>query len=290
MLKKEKYRYYANLEGWVSIILNTLLFILKYWAGIVTGSVAIIADAWHTLSDSVSSVVVITGARMATKPADKKHPYGHGRFELIASLIIGILLVIIAFHFFVDSIGELRDKKMTSYGMPAIIAMVASIVFKEGLAQLAFYAGRKTNSRSLKADAWHHRSDALSSVIILAGVFLGDIFWWIDGVLGILVSLFIAYTAYDILKDTVSPLMGEKPDEELVTRIKEIAGTNVGQNINIYNIKVHDYGHHTEMICHIYLPPDMSLEKAHDIATKIEDAIEDELNIITTIHMEPVIN
>lgn len=284
----EKYKYYAYLEGWLSIVLNTLLFILKYWAGIVTGSVAIIADAWHTLSDSISSAVVIAGAKVSTKPADKKHPFGHGRFELIASMIIGMFLVIIAFNFFMESVKELQGHEAISFGLPAIIAMVVSVVFKEGLARFAVFAGKRTGSKSLKADAWHHRSDAISSVIILIGIFLGDYYWWIDGILGILVSLFIAYAAYEILKDTISPLLGEKPDDKMVVRIKEIAEKKVDHNIFLHDIKIHEYGHHTELICHLSLPPDMSLEQAHNIATKIEDAIEDELDIYATIHMEPI--
>ena len=171
----------AYIEGWLSIFTNIILFGLKYWAGIVTGSVAIIADAWHTLSDSISSVIVLIGIKISDKPADKEHPFGHGRAELIASMIIGVLLAIIAFNFVLESIEKLKDHESVVYGKLAIIVTIVSILSKEMLAQYAFWAGRKIKSPILKADGWHHRSDAISSILILIGIFIGKYFWWVDG-------------------------------------------------------------------------------------------------------------
>ena len=173
--------------GWVSIFTNLALFGLKYWAGLVSGSVALIADAWHTLSDSISSVLVIGGVKLSQKPADKSHPFGHGRYELIATIIIGCLLIWVSYNFIVESVEKLQNKESASYGAFAIIATIISVISKEGLAQYSFYIGRKTNSRVVSADGWHHRSDAISSIVILVGIFIGRYFWWADGVLGILV-------------------------------------------------------------------------------------------------------
>ncbi|UCH14583.1 MAG: cation transporter [Bacteroidales bacterium] len=279
---------YAYIEGWMSISINILLFALKYWAGIVSNSIAIIADAWHTLSDSISSVIVLIGVKISNKPADKKHPFGHGRAELIASVIIGVILAIIGFDFFVNSIEKLRDKERATYGVLAIVAIVASIILKELLAQYAFWAGKKTDIKSLKADGWHHRSDALSSVIILAGVFLNKYFWWVDGILGILVAVFIFYAAYEILKNGINPLIGEVPDIELINKVKVISDRVAGQKTNIHHIHIHKYGHHTEITFHIRLPKDYIFEKVHNIATGIEISIKEELNIEATIHMEPL--
>jgi cation diffusion facilitator family transporter len=274
--------------GWISIVVNIGLFALKYWAGIVTDSIAITADAWHTLSDSLTSVIVIIGIKISTKPADREHPFGHGRAEWIASIIIGILLVLIAFNFFSESIKRLRSHESVQYGIFAIAVTIISILMKEALAQYAIWAGETTGSKAVKADAWHHRSDALSSLIILIGIFFNKFFWWVDGVLGIIVALLILYAAFDILKDSVNPILGTQPDENLILRIKEICRDTVNVDVHAHHFHLHDYGGHAELTFHIRLSQKMTLEDAHNIATKIENAIKARLDIETTIHVDPV--
>lgn len=280
-------QFIANLEGWLSVGLNLVLFVLKFWAGIVTGSIALIADAWHTLSDSVTSVIVIIGFRYKKKPADSEHPFGHGRAELIASLIIGVMLVVIAFDFVMQSIAVLRSQEQVRFGTIAIVATVVSIVAKELMAQFGFWAARTVNSNALRADAWHHRSDALSSLIILAGIFISPYFWWIDGALGIAVAIFITYTAYEIMADAVNPLLGEIPDPDLVRKIVRICDEEIKADTRPHHFHIHNYGDHTELTFHLKLDGAYSLDHAHDIATEIEERINEELNIETTIHMEP---
>ncbi|MFP3860356.1 MAG: cation diffusion facilitator family transporter [Bacteroidales bacterium] len=277
----------GNIEGWLSIAGNFFLFGLKYWAGVASGSVALIADAWHTLSDSFSSVIVLLGMRISKKPADKEHPFGHGRAELIASLVIGVLLSVIAFTFIMEGIEKIKTQDSANYGLLALIAVLASIAVKEGLAQFAFRAGKKTGSNTLKADGWHHRTDALSSVLLLAGIFLGDYLWWIDGVLAIIVALMIAYAAYEILKDAIDPLMGEKPTKKLVSQLEEISRKELGYNPEIHHIHIHRYGEHVELTFHVLLSPEMSLKEAHDYIEKLEKKIDEELEMSATIHPEP---
>lgn len=286
-LKSQKLGY---IEGWLSIIVNIFLFGLKYWAGVATGSIAIIADAWHTLTDSISSIIVLIGVKVSSKPADEKHPFGHGRAELIASLIIGVLLAIIAFFFIQQSIEKLKNREAVVFGTFAIVVTVISIVSKEALAQFAIWAGKKTGSTVLKADAWHHRSDAISSVIILVGIFLGKYFWWIDGVLGIIVALLIFYATYEIFRDSVNPLLGKTPDENLIKEVNKICQAINATQMEAHHFHIHEYGNHTELTFHINLSNDVSLEDAHIIATKIENSIREKLNIEATIHMEPLEN
>lgn len=273
--------------GWISILVNTVLFILKFWAGISTGSIAIIADAWHTLSDSLTSIVVVVGIKISAKPADKEHPFGHGRAELIAALVIGVLLSVVAFNFVLEGFQQLRDHTAVSYSSFAIAATIISIVVKEAIAQYAFGVARRTSSRSVRADAWHHRSDAISSLVILAGILLGKHFWWIDGVLGIVVALLIFYAAYDILRDAMNTMMGETPDQELVDQIKAICSSESLLEIKPHHFHIHRYGEHAEMTFHIRLPDGLSLFDSHEIATRIEQRIKNETGIISTIHMEP---
>ncbi len=285
---KKRQNYYGSLEGWISIAVNILLFALKYWAGIVSSSIAIIADAWHTLSDSISSIIVLAGVKISGKPADKEHPFGHGRAELIASVIVGVILALIGFEFIVKGIEKIKNREEAYYGTIAIVVTIISIILKEVLAQYAFWAGKKTNLKSLTADGWHHRSDAVSSVVVLAGIFLGKYYWWIDGVLGILVGLLIFYASYRILNEGISPLIGEEPDAELINKIKKISNKVANAETGLHHLHIHRYGNHTEITFHIRLPKDYNLDKVHNIATIIETNIREELDIEATIHTEPL--
>lgn len=279
---------YINREGWISIIANLLLFGFKYWAGIVTGSLALVADAWHTLSDSVSSIVVLIGGKVSRKPADEEHPFGHGRAEHIAAIIIGVLLAIIAFEFVVNAIGKFSKHEQTVFGTIAWVAVILSIVVKEALAQYAFWAAKKSDSSVLAADGWHHRSDALSSVVILIGISLGGSLWWTDAVLSFIIALMIGWASYKILATEFKSLLGESPSEELVNAIKKSTQKEFDKPLYLHHIHIHKYGEHTELICHIKLSPDLSLHEAHEICTKVETIIFREFGFVSTVHPEPV--
>ncbi len=272
----------------MSIIGNVVLFALKYWAGIVSGSVAILADAWHTLSDSFTSVIVLVSAKISSLPPDDEHPFGHGRANLISSVIIGVLLSVIAFNFLMESITKLSSGESAHYGIIAIAVTAASVIVKELMAMVSIWASKKTKNKALKADGWHHRSDALSSLVILGGIFLNPYFWWIDGALGIIVSIVLFYTSYKVIKEGTYPLLGETPDDETIENLTAVVTRTYGSEINIHHIHIHRYGDHVEMTFHIKLPKEISLQKAHDIVTRIEKSVRDELNIESTIHAEPV--
>ncbi|MCB1158907.1 MAG: cation transporter [Leptospiraceae bacterium] len=274
--------------GWISVIINILLFIIKYIAGIYSASIALMADAWHTLSDSLTSIVMIVGIKIASKPADKEHPYGHGRAEFIATIIIGVFLGIIAYEFLIESIHNLKIKKEAKYGYWAIFVTLISIILKELLARVSILAGKRENISSLKADGWHHRSDAISSVIILLGIFLGKYFWWIDSLLGILVAIFIAYTAYEIIMEAAGTILGEAPEEELIQKIQAMVNGIAGFPVSIHKVHVHNYGSYSEVIIHIELPADWSLRQAHDVADTLEKQLKTQLNMESTIHMDPI--
>jgi cation diffusion facilitator family transporter len=280
------------LEGTVSVIVNTVLFALKFWAGMVTGSIALIADAWHTLSDSLSSVFIIFAVRLSSKKADREHPFGHGRWEHISSIFVAVLLGIVAYDFLEKSITRFRNRDTVVYGTLAIIVTIVSIIVKELLAQFAFYYGRKTDNTVVKADGWHHRSDALSSVIVLAGIItslvFGDKFWWMDSVLGILVALAIFYATVTILKEAITKLLGEEPDNELVSAITERVKAVYHDDLQLHHFHIHNYVLHKELTLHIKLDKNMTIEKSHGIATEIEKMIETDFGIIATIHTEPL--
>lgn len=279
---------FFRIEGWSSVLLNTLLFGAKYWAGISTGSLALIADAWHTLTDSVSSIMVLIGGTMSRKPADENHPFGHGRIEHITAIIIGVLLAIVAFDFMLQATVKIGNREATIYNQMAWIVTIVSILIKEGMAQFAFYAARRTKSSILKADGWHHRTDALSSVLILVGLLVGRSFWWTDALLSVIVAAMIAYASYEILSKEVKTLMGVKPSEEDIAALIRCAEKATPLQVNMHHIHLHTYGDHIELSCHIKLPPQMSLQDAHDICTSIEKAILTDFGYIATVHPEPL--
>jgi cation diffusion facilitator family transporter len=275
-------------EGIVSIIVNTVLFTLKIWAGIITGSIALTADAWHTLSDSISSIFVIAAVKLSFRKADKEHPFGHGRWEQIASIFIAFVLGIIAFSFLENSIAQFKNHQSVQYGMLAVVVTAISILVKEALAQYAFYITRKTGSLSVKADGWHHRSDALSSVVVLAGILFAKQFWWIDSLLGAVIVLMLFYASYGIVKEAVTKLLGEKPPASLIEQVTNEARTVYSREMYLHHFHFHDYIHYQELSFHIRLDPRMSIIDAHRIASEIEEVILYKLNIMATIHVEPL--
>ena len=275
------------MEGWVSIVTNVLLAVLKYWAGVVSGSVALIADAWHTLSDSISSIIIIIGGRISSRPADDTHPFGHGRMEFISTIAVSVMLFIVAFSFLKESIMKFNNHEQAEYGVIALVITIISIIGKEGLAQFAFYCARKSDSMALKADAWHHRTDSISSIIILIGILAGGKIWWMDSILGIIVAIIIAYTAYRLTATTISRILGEKPDKETLRRITEIANEVVKTETYPHHFHLHDYVMHKELTFHLKLSPDLNISEAHRLVSEIEEKIKTELDIETTIHIEP---
>ncbi len=275
-------------EGIVSVIVNTLLFVLKYWAGIVTGSLAIVADAWHTMSDSISSVVLIAATGLSNRKPDKKHPFGHGRWEQIAAIFIGIILAIIAYDFLKDSILRLKEHTSVTFGTIAIVVTCISIVVKEGLAQYAFRLARKTGNVAIKADGWHHRSDALSSIVVLIGILLSKYFWWMDSVLGIIIALMLFYATYTIIRESITKILGEEPSDEIIKQINDVVNQMYPEGLQLHHFHIHNYVTHKEMTFHIRLPRELSLEESHSVATAIEEMIEERFNITSTIHVEPL--
>lgn len=283
-MNKEKAGY---LEGIISIVVNSVLFVLKFWAGIVTGSIALTADAWHTLSDSLSSMIVVIAVKLSSQKPDDEHPFGHGRWEQIAALFIAFLLAVIAFDFLRDSIIQFSNKESTEFGTIAILVTIVSIITKEALAQYAFYVGRKTDNVSIKADGWHHRTDALSSVVVLVGILFANQFWWIDSVLGGVISLMLFYATYEIAKEAINKLLGEKPGPELIEKIKKSIDHYDVEELHLHHFHIHNYVGHRELTFHIKLKNDLSIVEGHKIATDIENIILEKFNITSTVHIEP---
>lgn len=263
---------------------------LKYYAGIQADSLAMIADAWHSLSDSITSVVVLFGYWYANKPADYEHPFGHGRAEPVVAIIVATLLAVIGFSFISDAYERLQNQVVVTYSTNAIIMFTITIVIKELMASASIIVGKKTHSESLIADGWHHRTDAISTVVIVVGAIFGGGLWWIDSAMTFLVSLMLFWVAYKIIISSANTLLGENPSHELKDRIMRIAKDVNPAITSVHHFRLHNYGEHKELNIDIRLPSEMSVLDAHVIASAVEKSILFQLKIKTTVHIEPGIN
>lgn len=275
-------------EAIVSLIGNCVLFVLKYIVGMLSGSIALIADGWHSLSDSFSSLILLLGFRISSKPADDDHPYGHGRAELIASVIIGTVLCVIGVNIITNSIERFFSAESADYVPAAIWILIISLLVKEILARYALHLGKKHDSTLLKSDGWHHRSDALSSLILLVSIIFGSHIWWLDNLMGLMFAGLLFYAAYKVLSSAIDQLMGKPADDKLIEQIHNLICTYAVDNLHIHHIHLHQYGDHRELTFHIDLPSDLKLVDAHDIAHNLENCIERKLGYYTTIHIDPL--
>jgi len=290
-MNREKSQKAQVFEGILSIIVNAALFAAKFWVGMITGSVALMADAWHTMSDSLTSIFVVIAAKLAAKKPDKEHPFGHGRWELIATLLIAVILGMIGYEFLTDSISRFQNRESVVYGTLAIVITVASILIKEALAQYAFYLGRKHDNPVITADGWHHRTDSLSSVVVLIGIIITrfiDGLWWMDSVLGVFCALAIFYAAYKIMMEAITRILGEEPNQEFIDELTGEISKLYDRDLKLHHFHIHNYISHKELTMHMRLDKDATIEEGHDIASDIETLIREKYGIDTTIHIEPL--
>jgi cation diffusion facilitator family transporter len=281
---------YGYLEGVVSITVNIVLFIVKLILGLFLNSIALIADSFHTLSDVGTSAVVIIGFKVSKKPPDAQHPFGYGRVEYIATLIIAVLLVIVGLGFIQQSVERLINSvSITNEGFVFIVAavLVISAFIKEWMARFSLALGYKINSDILIADAWHHRSDALAAVgvaVSIIGSTLGYMF--LDPVFGVVVSVIIIWVGLTLVKSSSNFLIGRSPDSAIIASIERIGRETRGIK-GMHDLSIHDYGSNKVVTLHAEVDNDMSLEEAHAVADTLEQRIREETSYSTIIHVEP---
>jgi len=240
----------------------------------------------------MTSIFVIAAAKLASKKPDKEHPFGHGRWELIASILIAFVLGMIGYEFLTNSIERFQNRESVVYGTLAIVITSVSIVIKEALSQTAFYLGRKYDNPVIKADGWHHRSDSLSSVVVLIGIVVTKFtenLWWMDSVLGAFCALAIFYAAFEIMREAVTRILGEEPTQEFLDELGAEVRKTSEKDLQLHHLHLHNYIAHKELTLHIRLPKDMTIEDGHEVATVIEDMIKDRFDMVATIHVEPMV-
>jgi len=281
----------------VGAIVNFLLIVYKFVAGILGHSAAMIADAMHSVSDFITDIVVIVCVRIANKPKDREHSYGHGKFETLATLIIGFVLLLVGLGIGWSSIGIIWDvviegKQLRSPGMIALVAAFVSVISKEVLYWYTAIWGRKLKSPVVVANAWHHRSDAWSSVASILGIggaiLLGNKWTILDPLAALVVSIFIMKIAFGQIKPAVDELMERSLPEEVENEIlKIVAGfSKVGQ---LHNLHTRRIGTRYAIEFHVRMPGNITLSEAHQAVTEIEIKLKEVYGAAThvVIHMEP---
>ena len=278
----------GKFQGWISIIVNGLMFFLKLLIGLIIGSISVIADAFHTLTDVISSGVVIWGFNESEKPADKNHPYGHGRAEYVATLVIAILLIVAGIEFIESSIERIVNPTIIEPEWWMIISIIITIFIKIIVAQYAEYLSSKIASGTLHADAWHHRADAISSFLVATAMILGKYgYFQVDGWTGLIVALFIMWSGFGIAKEAVDDLIGKPPTIEEINDIRKIS-LNVEGVIGVHDISVHSYGKDKFASIHVEIDEQEDQMDAHLISENVEKTLNKKLGVSPTVHVDPI--
>lgn len=290
---REKEIYKVTLCGGA---VNLLLLVFKFVAGITAHSSAMIADAVHSLSDFVTDIVVIAFVRISGKPQDEDHEYGHGKYETFATALIGAALLFVGVGIFADSatniVGFMRGERLEAPGMLAFVAALVSVLSKEAVYRYTVIKGRRLNSKAVIANAWHHRSDALSSVGTMAGIggaiFLGDTWRVLDPLAALVVSLFVVRVAWQLVKPSIDELLEKSLPKDMEDSITAVILSFKGVR-SPHHLRTRYIGNTIAIEVHIRLDGSMTLSEAHDITKRIEAALKEKFGERTHIgiHMEP---
>lgn len=280
---------YALLASITGIVLNILLFASKLTLGLITFSVAVVADAFNNMSDASSSVVTLVGFRMSGKHADKKHPMGHGRLEYISAFIVDMLIIVVGFELFMSSIDKIITPELPDVSNALLILLGVAILVK---LWLFFYYGKiakKINSAAIRAASFDSISDTIATTLVLVSALISRYAHIaIDGWAGIIVAAFILFTGFKAAKETIELLLGSTPDPEFVKKIYEFV-KNYPQVIGIHDVMVHDYGPGRLIVSfHAEVPSDSNFCYAHDVVDCIERDMHDQFGCIVTIHIDPI--
>lgn len=280
---------YGTLSSMTGICCNILLFIIKFIMGTLSNSVAIVSDAFNNLSDCLSCLITLAGYKLSAQPADKDHPFGHGRVEYLSSLVIAVIIVFVGFEFLKTSVEKLLNPEPVLFKPVAVVALIASIVLKVWMYFFNTKLGTKINSSTMLATAADSLSDSITTGVTLISLF-ASLFtdFPVDGIIGILVSFLILKAAWDIMKDTIDTLLGKPADEETVQAMLEIV-YSFDEILGVHDLIVHNYGPGKMMASlHAEVSADQNILAAHDKIDLIEKKLYEDLHIMTVIHMDPI--
>ena len=283
-------RAYGTLCGAVGIGLNVLLFMGKFFAGQLSGSIAVTADAFNNLSDAGSSAVTLLGFRLAGKKPDPDHPFGHGRIEYISGLIVAGLILLMGVELAKSSFDKILHPEEVTFSALALVILAVSVAVKLYMWHYNRRIGGKIRSAAMEATASDSLSDAAATSAVLLAMLIGR--WTglaVDGYVGMVVALFILFSAYKAAKETLSPLLGQAPDPELVQHIRDIVEEH-DTVVGIHDLVVHDYGPGRQMVSlHAEVPASGDILQLHNVIDNIERELHEKLHVQAVIHMDPIV-
>lgn len=280
---------YGYLAGFIGIFANILLFAGKLLVGLAINSIAVMADAINNLTDAASSVITLVGFKVTNKPADREHPFGHGRIEYISAMIVSFLVILVGFEFIKSSIERIMNPVAVEFDWITFILLSFSIAIKVWLSFFNRKIGKSIGSKAMEATAMDSLSDVITTSVVLLSLILSIwITFPIDGYIGIAVALFIMYSGFNLTKETLNPLLGEAPEAEfvndIITRTLSYEGV-----IGVHDIIVHNYGPNRCVVSlHAEIPASMDVVSAHDLIDRAEQEISEELGIHLVMHMDPI--
>lgn len=280
---------YGTLSSITGIIVNFILSIVKVIIGIIANSMSIISDGLNNITDAGSSVITMIGFKMSQKKVDNDHPWGHGRMEYIAAFIVDMLIILVGIELLKSSVDKIINPSMPEISTITITILVIAIIAKLWLFVFYKKIAKIINSEAIKGNAYDSISDVISTFVVLLSAIVAKFSnISIDGYVSILVSIFILFTGFKALKETVDILLGAKPDPELVKGIEEFT-KKYEMIVGIHDMMIHDYGPGRKIVSfHAEVPSNSDICMAHDIIDQMEQDIYDEFNCITTIHMDPI--
>ena len=280
---------YGMLASVVGILCNVFLFAVKILIGLIMGSIAVTADAFNNLSDAASSVISFVGVKMASKPADDEHPFGHGRMEYIAAFIVAFLVIQVGFSLFQTSIGKLRNPEDIAFDLLPFLILVLSIGIKLWMASYNRRLGKRIYSKVMKATAADSLGDVITTSATAASILISHFAGVnVDGIAGLLVSVLVMWSGVSIFRDTLEPLVGEAVDPELYQQITDLVESYDGI-LGTHDLIVHNYGPGKSMASiHAEVPRNVDIEDSHEIIDRAEREVARKLGILLVIHMDPL--
>lgn len=280
---------YGKLAGAVGFVSNTIISVAKIIVGVITSSIAVIADGINNLTDAASSVVTLVGFRLAALPEDKEHPYGHARIEYLAGLIVSIIVLFAGFSLGKSSIEKIINPQETYFSYATVAVLAVAIIVKIWQAYFNYSTGKKIDSATIKATAADSRNDAIATSMVLISVIIYRFTGVdLDGYLGLAVAIFIIISGISLIKETSSPLLGEAPDPELVDNIAKDVLAYDGV-LGIHDLVVHNYGPGKVFASiHIEVDADTDIMESHDLVDTIEKEVGEKTGIYFVAHMDPV--
>ncbi len=280
---------YGTLCGIMGIILNVLLFGVKLLAGMLSGAISIMADAFNNLTDAGSSVITLIGFRMSGQKPDKDHPFGHGRIEYISGLIVSMLIILVGFELGKTSLGKIITPEAVEFSTLSAAILICSVIVKAYMAFYNFRIGKKISSSAMRATAQDSLNDCIATAVVLLCLIVSKFTALnIDAYCGLAVSAFILFAGLRAAKETMDPLLGTPPSEDLIKQINDIVYSHVGVE-GIHDLIVHDYGPGRTMISlHAEVSADADLLETHDMIDNIEKELREHLNCDAVIHMDPI--